>query len=686
MPLIFEKYPIIKTIKTNSNIQTYLTRIEPIVKIIIPNDEIEYSLISEGLEKMKNFNNKIKIYDIIKENNNIYVIIDNNNEIISEFDQIILSKEFSIKKEGILKGQGNPVTKKEILNLLDMEKSMCKINYEIIENKEIKEGKGTGFFCEICNINNFPIKYGLFTNNHILDESKLKSGNIINIEIFNQFSSSFIEKTIKIDDKRKKYTNKDLDYTCIELFESDGIKNFFKIDPILFSKDKMCIKNSDIFILQYPKGDDLAFSYGKILLLEDKKISHSASTKKGSSGSPIIRRCKQNYIIALHYGGYRAKKVFTYNLATLFDSILHDIEVKNKYSEDKDIEDINKKDINSKVININKFNTKDLSEISCLYIAKNEENEIQLLHDFRENVNYWKKEEKKAYLETKELNTKIFQEKLEFYGSEVKIDFKYKLITYGAKELKVKYIFKENLTKMSYMSYKCSSLKSIDLSKFDSSHIIDMSNMFNNCSSLESINFSNFNASKVINTSSMFHFCSSLKSLDLSSFNTCNNINMGNMFNHCSKLESINLSSFDTSNVNDMNGLFNCCLSLNSLDLSTFNTSKVRNMSSMFYECSALKFLDLSSFNTTNVSNMMSMFYNCSSLDNLDLHLFNTINVSNMNFMFYNCSSLASLDLSSFNTNNTKDLNHIFEGCQRLNNKNIKVNSQDKLIYLININ
>ena len=45
-----------------------------------------------------------------------------------------------------------------------MEKSMCKIIYERIEDNEIKKGKRTGFFCEI---DNFPIKYGLFTNNHV---------------------------------------------------------------------------------------------------------------------------------------------------------------------------------------------------------------------------------------------------------------------------------------------------------------------------------------------------------------------------------------------------------------------------------------------------------------------------------------------------------------------------------------
>ena len=39
-----------------------------------------------------------------------------------------------------------------------------------------------------------------------------------------------------------------VDYTCIELLESDGIKDFFKIDPGLF-QNRNSIINSEIFIL-----------------------------------------------------------------------------------------------------------------------------------------------------------------------------------------------------------------------------------------------------------------------------------------------------------------------------------------------------------------------------------------------------------------------------------------------------
>ena len=56
----------------------------------------------------------------------------------------------------------------------------------------------------------------------------------------------------------------------------------------------------------------------------------------------------------------------------------------------------------------------------------------------------------------------------------------------------------------------------------------------------------------ITNASSMFSGCDSLKSINLSSFNTSKTTNMGNMFDGCSSLTNINLSSFNTSKVTDM--------------------------------------------------------------------------------------------------------------------------------------
>ena len=50
---IWNKYKIIKEIEDNSNIKTYLTKIEPIVKEITPKNKEEYIIIMERLERLK---------------------------------------------------------------------------------------------------------------------------------------------------------------------------------------------------------------------------------------------------------------------------------------------------------------------------------------------------------------------------------------------------------------------------------------------------------------------------------------------------------------------------------------------------------------------------------------------------------------------------------------------------------
>ena len=170
----------------------------------------------------------------------------------------------------------------------------------------------------------------------------------------------------------------------------------------------------------------------------------------------------------------------------------------------------------------------------------------------------------------------------------------------------------------------------------------------------------------VTNMSEMFYVCNSVKSLDLSNFDTSKVTDMGYMFWDCSSLSSLDLSSFDTSKVTNMIRMFSDCSSLSSLDLSSFDTSAVTVMGSMFSGCSSLSSLDLSSFDTSKVTNMESMFYSCSNLTSLDLSSFNTSKVTKMNMMFSNCSSLTSLDLSSFDTSKAS-MRYMFQYCNKFN-------------------
>ena len=85
-----------------------------------------------------------------------------------------------------------------------MENAVCKIYYERFENNKIEKGEGSGFFCHFKN-NNFQFKYCLFTNNHVLKDSNLEKGQIINLSYLKE--NKMIEKLIKLTEKRKVIVN-----------------------------------------------------------------------------------------------------------------------------------------------------------------------------------------------------------------------------------------------------------------------------------------------------------------------------------------------------------------------------------------------------------------------------------------------------------------------------------------------
>ena len=294
---IWDKYTKIKEINLNNNIiKTYLSNKEFIIKEIHPKDWKDYNKFLHFLEYIE-ISEEIKFYDIIEEKEKIFVVIDNNERTQIKFDSLINNRDNVGRMKGVAEGHGNPISISEINNLLKKQTSMCKIIIKDIKNDKTQIRYGSGFFCQILK-NSFPIKYALFTNNHVLNETLLEEGKIINLEYNKKnwigTSYNICNKEIKITKERKVFTNKTLDYSFIELLESDGIKEFFSLDEKIFSKDKKSLKNEDIFILQYPKGGELSFSSGKILLINDRYIKHNASTLKGSSGSPIISRFRNN--------------------------------------------------------------------------------------------------------------------------------------------------------------------------------------------------------------------------------------------------------------------------------------------------------------------------------------------------------------------------------------------------------
>jgi len=211
--------------------------------------------------------------------------------------------------------------------------------------------------------------------------------------------------------------------------------------------------------------------------------------------------------------------------------------------------------------------------------------------------------------------------------------------------------------------YGCSSLKSINLNNFDTSHVTNMYGVFFNCYSLESISIDNFDVSSVTDMTGMFCNCQSLTELNLNNFNTKNAKLMTSMFFGCSSLISLDLSSFRTSNVIKMNSMFTNCYSITSINLSSFDTSSVTLMGAMFSNCYKLKSLNLNNFKTTLANSIYSMFRNCYSLTDLEMQSFDTASVTNMFGMFINCTSLTTLNLSNFDTSSLTNKTNMFDGC-----------------------
>ena len=358
----------------------------------------------------------------------------------------IVNQSSSIKKEAIL--DKKPMTKNETDELYSYESAICKINFKTIKNGEIKDGKGTGFFLEI-NDDNIPFKKALFTNNHVLNKNSIEMNKEIVFEYCNKI------KKIKITENRKAFTNNELEYTCIEIFDKDNINNFFRIDKSVF-RDKNLLKNKEIFILQYPYGE-LSHDVGKILDIENNKIIHSVNTEEGSSGSPLIKRYNTNLIIGIHYGSKKdpiLNNKYLYNVATPFDVIIKDI----KYQL------YNNKNI------INYINIEYRNKINLIYVKKNNYKGYE-----NPNIIFGSK-----FVENNKGNIKLIINGIE---SELIEEYNLKV---GVNNIQL--IILNKLLNLEYMFKDACSLNNIEELKY--LNIKDVNNfswMFSGCSSLSDI-------------------------------------------------------------------------------------------------------------------------------------------------------------------------------------------------------
>ena len=112
------------------------------------------------------------------------------------------------------------------------------------------------------------------------------------------------------------------------------------------------------------------------------------------------------------------------------------------------------------------------------------------------------------------------------------------------------------------MFCECENLKSVDLSKLDTSNVLSMEMMFCCCEHLDEVDISNFNMAMVKNTRGMFAGCENLVFLDLSGLDMANVTDMSMMFTNCCRLKGVKVSNLSVSQVRDGTMAFYDCNSL----------------------------------------------------------------------------------------------------------------------------
>ena len=551
--------------------------------------------------------------------------------------------------------------------LEQMEKCVCKINCN-------DGGNGTGFFCKIPFPDTYHLLPILMTNNHVLNNKEIGLNKKINITLNNDQKNY----QILLDDSRKAYTiEKPYDVTFIEIKKEDGldIDKFLEIDNQIFENNPNEIYlQKTIYLLHYPKGEELKYSLGVIHGIKNDTIYHFCDSERGSSGGPLIY-LNSFKVIGIHKGSNNNDK----NLGTLLKVPIENFVKKHNVIKD-----------NNNINNNTKYNIQNLNVI---------DDEITIEYDISGNIilNYLFSKKIKIFGENFVKNNKDLC-KLYIFGEEYELCsyFNKKEIRLNKDKLKIKLRGINNVIDLSGMFEECSSLLSLpDISKWNTSNnIINMRKMFYGCSSLLSLppEFSNLNTSNVEDMSLLFGNCSSLTSLpDISKWNTTNVKNIGGIFSGCHSLTSLSdISKWNTTNNLNMSILFFDCHSLTSLpDISKWNTSNVTDMSFMFFYCKKLEYLpDISKWDTKNVITFKNMFSSCCKLSSLpDISNWNTSKLKDTNCMFSDCKSLTTLpNILKWNVNFEEiDCGAMFIGMKRLsdlpNKLSVFIEKNNKDIY-----
>lgn len=279
------------------------------------------------------------------------------------------------------------------------------------------------------------------------------------------------------------------------------------------------------------------------------------------------------------------------------------------------------------------------------------------------------------------------------------------------------------------MFYNCSSLRSLDLSSFNTRKVTKMQRMFDKCTNLESIDLSSFDTENMGYMTGMFSSCRKLETLDLSSFATPNMISMVSAFENCQNLKKIYVTSaFTTDKVNQDYSVFDGCVNLPNFNPAktdkamahtgeggyltaataswvrwdaptgtlSFHRGATKPVGKNIYElqygngqewnnhaAEIKKVVFKAGFRDETHTTCSNWFNGCTNLASIEgIENLNTSNVTNMSGMFAQCSNLETLDLSHFNTEKVTKMTQMFYGCTKLHDLNIDNFNTENVLYM----
>ena len=213
------------------------------------------------------------------------------------FDKKNIILEKDLDENGMQNDESkNPFLKKA-------KEAVCLIKY--------KGASGTGFFCDICGVTL------LITNSHVYPQNSEITAKFIDIEINEKPQRIYLEG-------REKWTNEEMDFTCIEIKEEDNIKTPFSLDDNILKRNysnKDYLNNSvTVYGLNTKDNYKLYYSNGYIKAQDNYLFGHTCNTYPGCSGGCIVIE-NTNHVIGIHKGYEKNKD----NVGIFIKDVIEDI-------------------------------------------------------------------------------------------------------------------------------------------------------------------------------------------------------------------------------------------------------------------------------------------------------------------------------------------------------------------------